>query len=71
MTTKEMHKACRLFEQSGEAAFEEAERRFGREVAKLLLICHLRREQGSMGRFPHQDIISQKVMARLQELGIK
>ena len=70
MSFEKINDACRLIEVEGIEGYQTASQRFGKEVADLLLIAHLRRSHGAMTSYPPDPTIIQRVLADLEESGL-
>lgn len=60
-TLTEMQSAARMIETDGAGAFFNVRMHYGEEVAKTLLIAHLRRSYGAMEEYPVDVDIDEKV----------
>lgn len=70
LSIQDMQEAAKWIEVDGDEAYRAVSQRYGEDVAKLLLIAHLRRSLGSMEGYPPNPDIDQKVEVLLSEKGI-
>jgi hypothetical protein len=70
LTIQEMQDAAKRIEIDADEAYRTVTRLYGEDVAKLLLIAHLRRAFGAMDQYPPSPDINQKVEDFLREKGI-
>ncbi len=61
LTIQEMNDAAKKIEIDGEEAFQIVSEMYGGQVAKLLLITHIRRRMGSMRQYPPDPEIDDKI----------
>lgn len=61
LTLAQMQSAARMIETDGARAFFSVRMHYGEEVAKTLLIAHLRRSYGVMEEYPVDVDVDEKV----------
>lgn len=66
----DMQEAAKLIEVDGDEAYHAVSARYGEDVARLLLVAHLRRSFGAMESFPSDPSIDGRVEDFLRERGI-
>lgn len=67
---RELQEAARKIEIDGAEAYHTVRRMVGEDIARVLLIAHLRRQLGSMKSYPPDPDIDGRVEEMLQEMGI-
>lgn len=70
MTLDEMQEACKMIEVDGDECVRACANQFGWQVARLLLVAHLRRGFGSMEGYPPRLEIDNEVRAHLGNNGL-
>ena len=71
LSLEQMQEAAKLIEIDGSEAYETVCRRFGEQVAQLLLVAHIRRNYGSMDSYPPNPSINAGLAVSLRKHGIK
>lgn len=61
MTTGEMQHAAKLIEVDGVEALQTVTQLYGRDIAMVLLVAHIRRGEGSMDSYPSDPGIDARV----------
>jgi hypothetical protein len=71
LTIEQMQAAVKLIEIDGDDAFNAVRDQYGEQVARLILIAHLRRSFGSMNSYPPHPAIDTQVERFLADKGIR
>jgi len=61
LSLEKIQNAAKMIEADGDEAYFSVRQRYGKEVASILLVAHLRRSFGSMKTFPPDHDIDEKV----------
>lgn len=68
LTISDMNHAAKMIEVDGDEAFNAVSDLYGDQVAKLLLITHIRRREGSMNQYPPDLSIDKLVFETFKRL---
>ncbi|TSC83245.1 MAG: hypothetical protein G01um101419_75 [Parcubacteria group bacterium Gr01-1014_19] len=70
LSLAQMQEAAKLIEIDGVEAYQTVCRKFGEQVAQLVLVAHLRRSYGSTDSYPPNPSINPAVEVFLRKHGI-
>ena len=71
LSISDMQAAAKLIEADGHEAYHTVTARYGEEIARILLVAHLRRSLGAMDSYPSDPSIDDRVRHFLYEIGIE
>ncbi len=71
LSLEQMQEAAKMVEVDGVEAYRSVSLKFGEEVARLLLVAHLRRGFGAMATYPPNPSINAAVEVSLRKSGIQ